>query len=77
MHLAPRRTMRLLSRLLRISRTGTVLQGVLCLLVPFYVLYYIATHWEETKAAAGILAVSIIASVVGNVLLVSVISTLS
>jgi hypothetical protein len=39
--------------LLGIAFGDSVVQGLLCMFVPFglYSLFYIATHWEETKDA--------------------------
>ena len=59
--------------ILVIAFQDSVLQGVLCLFVPCYMLYYIISNWEETKAPTGIIVVSIVASVVGNAMAASVI----
>ena len=39
--------------LLAIAFGDSVIQGLLCMFVPFglYSLFYVATHWEETKDA--------------------------
>lgn len=37
--------------LLGIAFSDSLVQGLLCLLVPFYGLFYVATHWDETKVA--------------------------
>lgn len=37
--------------LIGIAFGDSVVQGLLCWFVPFYGLFYVATHWEETKVA--------------------------
>ena len=34
---------------LMVAFQDDVMQGILCWFVPFYSLFYLATHWEEEK----------------------------